>query len=165
LALGQAEEVRKRATETLRIAFDHHQLLDIGLDHLSLGRAALDRGDFPAAWSNLTDAIAGLHRANMQDFLPLGLLARSDYHLATGNLPACAADLTEAHDLATRSGMRLFEADACLGFTRLALARGDLPTARERLARARELIVACGYDRRLPELSVLDAQVRPAVPD
>jgi tetratricopeptide (TPR) repeat protein len=129
---GQTGEVLRRASQTLRWAEGHRLLLDIGLDHLSLGRA------HPAGSAesihHLDQAVEFLRRAGQLDDLPHALLARGTPH-----------DLDEVFRIATRSGMRLYFAD-------YHLAKGNL-------AEAEALINATGYHRRDRELAALRARV------
>jgi tetratricopeptide (TPR) repeat protein len=132
LGQGQAEEVLRRASQTLHWEEQETWLLAIGLDHLSLGRAHT-AGSAKAA-HHLDQAVDFLRRAGQLDDLPRGLLARGTPH-----------DLDEAFRIATRSGMRLYLAD-------YHLARGNL-------AEAEALINATGYHRRDSALAALRARV------
>jgi len=127
---GQNAEVLRRASQTLH--WQQGRLLDVGLDHLSLGRA--HPAGSAEATHHLDQAVDFLRRAGRLDYLPLGLLARGTPH-----------DLEEAFRIATRSGMRLYLAD-------YHLARGNL-------AEAEALINATGYHRRDRELAALRARV------
>jgi tetratricopeptide (TPR) repeat protein len=160
---GPDAEVRERAARMLASVPSWYSLLDIALDHLSLGRAHLlaaqrtPAGDLAAAASHLQQAVDGLRRAARQDHLPLGLLARADLHTYTGAFPAARRDLDEALSLATRCGLRLHLADAHLGHARLSLAEGARVAAAAHLAEARSIIDATGYHRRDAELAALEA--------
>jgi tetratricopeptide (TPR) repeat protein len=132
LGQGQTAEVLRRAFQTLPIAEDSHRLLDIGLDHLSLGRAH-PAGSAQAMY-HLDQAVDLLRRAGTLHHLPRALLARGTPH-----------DLDEAFRIATRSGMRLYLAD-------YHLAKGNL-------AEAEALIDVTGYHRRDRELAALRARV------
>jgi tetratricopeptide (TPR) repeat protein len=162
LGQGRIEDVLDRARQTLDWVTQQRWLLDIALDHLSLGRGHLalafsDRpGNLATARAELDHAVTGFRQAGQQDELPRGLLARAELHLATSDLPAAERDLEEALSIAARSGMRLFEADAHLGFTRLHLARRDPIAARKSLSSAKVLIERTGYRRRNPELASLE---------
>jgi hypothetical protein len=134
LSLGQTMEVLARASQTLLIAERSRQLLSIGLDHLSLGRAS-PLGSAEAA-HHLDQAIDFLRRSGQLDDLPRALLARGT-----------PQDLDEVFRIASRSGMRLFLAD-------YHLARGNL-------AEAERLIDETGYHRRDRELAELRAKVNP----
>jgi tetratricopeptide (TPR) repeat protein len=163
---GRDAEVRERAEQTLEIAERNHWLLDIALDHLSLGRAHLlaaqrgAGGDIAQAASHLTTSVDGLRRAGTQHNLPLGLLARAALHTHTLAFALARKDLDDALTLATRCGLRLHECDAHLGLARLALAEGDPTQARDALALARKIIEATGYHRRDGELRELTAACR-----
>ena len=70
LDLGRHAEVRDRATQTLRVGSQRrNSLLDIALDHLSLGRAELlayeadGSGDLAEAENHLNQAVDGLRKA------------------------------------------------------------------------------------------------------
>jgi tetratricopeptide (TPR) repeat protein len=127
---GKRAEVLLRASQSL--SWQRGRLLDIGLDHLLLGRAH-PAGSAEAA-HHLEQAVDFLRRAGTLDQLPRGLLAR-----------ATPRDLDEVFRTATRSGMRLFLAD-------YHLARGNL-------AEAERLIDETGYHRRDPQLADLRAKV------
>jgi tetratricopeptide (TPR) repeat protein len=165
---GQIEDVLDRAGQALEVATHNRWLLDIALDHLSLGRArlllALRDGtkNFAAARTEIDEAVCGLRQAGAQEFLLRGLLARAELHLAAADLDAAQRDLDEAFAIATRGGMRLFETDAHLGFTRLALARADPATARTHLAAAKALLQRTGYHRRDRDLAELEARLAPS---
>ncbi|HEX4953518.1 MAG TPA: toll/interleukin-1 receptor domain-containing protein [Thermoanaerobaculia bacterium] len=160
------EEVRGRAEQFFEWRVPGDSLLDIALDHLSLGRAHLglaltapEAPDFAPAGEHLDRAVEGLRQAGQEQYLPNGLLARAAFYRLTGNLPAAAVDLGEALEIAERSGMRLHEADAHLEWTRLHLQQDDPATARTHLARARELVTACRYGRREREVRWLAGRV------
>ena len=80
--LDSAQEVLSRAVQTLEWAKTQRILLDIALDHLSLGRAyicqALQEGsqDFTQAKEHLNQTVDGLRQAGTQHEVPRGLLAR-----------------------------------------------------------------------------------------
>ena len=138
---------------------DRTALLDIALDHLSLGRAALALGEHGEARAQLDQAVDGLRQAGDSDYLPRGLLARAALFRETGDAPAARRDLDEAMRIARRSEMRLFQCDAHLEYARLALAEGDREKAREHVAEARRLVEETGYGRRRPEVEALEALV------
>jgi nucleoside phosphorylase/tetratricopeptide (TPR) repeat protein len=160
---GRDAEVRERAAKAMDVATRNHWLLDIALDHLSLGRAdilAAQRGaagDLSEAASQLQQAVDGLRRAGRQDYLALGLVARAALHTYTRAFAGARRDLDEALTLATRCGFRLHEADAHLGLARLALADDNPAAARDHRDRARAIIEATGYHRRDRDLAELDA--------
>jgi tetratricopeptide (TPR) repeat protein len=135
LSQGQTTEVLRRASTALAIAQSNHWLLDIGLDHLTLGRAY--PSDSRESATHLNQAVDYLRRAGQLDYLPPALLARGTEH-----------DLDEVFRLATRSGMRLYLTDY-----HLAMARRH--KSREHFLKAEALIAATGYHRRDAELESL----------
>jgi hypothetical protein len=135
-------------------------LLDIALDTLTLGRAALAGPDgLEEAERRLDDAVEGLSRAGHQDYVPLGLLARAALWRRMENSAKARSDLDETLTIATRGGMRLHEADAHLEYARLHLAEGDSATAREHLAKAKAIVADTGYRRRAPEVAELQERL------
>ena len=164
LAQGWDTDVQQRAEKALQIATRNHWLLNIALDHLSLGRAhllAIQRnaaGDRAQAAFHFKQAVDGFRRGGQQGELPLGLLARAALHIHTGDFAAARHDLDDTLTLSVRCGFRLHEADAHLGLARLALAENTLAPAREHLATARRIVRETGYHRRDGELTALDAE-------
>ena len=78
LALGENQQVAQRAQQTLAwVTKARSSLLDIALDHLSLGRAHLQQQQLEPAQQHLDQAVDGLRAAGQQDDLPRGLLARA----------------------------------------------------------------------------------------
>jgi hypothetical protein len=138
----RAAQIQKRRT-----GLSTYSLLDIALDHLTLGRAALyaailegsrrrEEADGPpmspdvrlvtSAATELASAVSGLRRAGTQDHLPRGLLTRAWQRSLTGALTSAQAgpdsaqsDLDEAWEIAERGPMRLFMADIHLHRARL----------------------------------------------
>lgn len=140
-------------------------LLDIALDHLSLGRAALIRvqheggSDFTDAESHLRRAVEGLRDASAVEFLTRGWLARAELYRVTKDFSKAKRDLDEAMKIALRSGMRLFEADAHLQYARLHLAMGDKDKARASLATGKAIVKDTGYHRRDGAVKELEEQL------
>jgi tetratricopeptide (TPR) repeat protein len=171
LLLDQGREVgvRERAAQAMTIAEDNHWLLDIALNHLSLGRThflAIQRGasdDLAQAASHLVASVDGLRHAGYQDMLPLGLLARAALHTHTRGFALARKDLDEAFSIATRSGFRLFETDAHLGYARLCLAEGAAGSARPHVDAARKLIEGTGYHRRDGEVAEIERALAAAL--
>ena len=160
--------VSQRAAQALKIVLNgSRNLLDIALNHLSLGRAALyeailTAADVRSAWSDVERAVAVLHRAGQQQYLPFGLLTRAWLrHLlgARSGPDSAQADLDEAWDIAERGPMRLHLADIHLHRARLFHAATPYPwdSPQADLAAARKLIEQCGYGRRLEELADAEA--------
>ncbi|NQT15015.1 MAG: TIR domain-containing protein [Planctomycetes bacterium] len=164
LERGRHEEVHDRAAQTLRWGMQVASLLDVGLNHLSLARAAvlavesgrgeaLDRGR-----SHAQAAVDRLRQASQQDHLPDGLLTRAEVHRLTGDLDAARGDLGEAMAIATRDPaghMKLHETDCHLALARVELAAGYRDRAAKHLSAAEALIQETGYHRRDGELARL----------
>jgi tetratricopeptide (TPR) repeat protein len=165
LSQGKFRDVQKRAGQTIEIGRRRHWLLDIGLDHISLGRAHLaeaqeERGDdFSKAAEHLNKAVDGLREAGQQDYIARGLLARAALYRVTDDFPRARHDLDQAMAIAERGGMGLHRADAHLEFARLYLAMGEEAEAREHLATARESIKRMGYHRRDDEVAELEGRL------
>jgi tetratricopeptide (TPR) repeat protein len=165
-------DVLERARQTLERFERRYPLLDIALDHLTLGRAYLGlaltaSGDdrtagLAQAAEPLDRAVDGLRRAGQEDDLPRGLLARAALRRFRFDFPGTAADLTEVLEIAERGPMRLHECDAHHEWARLCRDQGDLAAAREHLARARVLVNETGYGRREREVRWLEGVLNPA---
>ncbi|MGH8573843.1 MAG: hypothetical protein ACREX8_14915, partial [Gammaproteobacteria bacterium] len=156
------QAVSERAAQTLKIATRNNWLLDIALDHLTLGRAALyaailEGSSLEPCRAPLQGAVDGLRRAGRSDYLPRGLLTRawlrSLEDKRTGPESA-QSDLDEAWEIAERGPMKLFMADIHLHRARLFFREAEYPwgSPAADLAGARELIEKCGYGRRKEEL-------------
>ena len=150
------EEVRGRAEELFQWRVPDDSILDIALDHLSLGRAHLGLRDFAKAAEHLDQAVEGLRRAGTEHNLPWGLLARAALRRQRKDWPAAEADLSEALEIAERGLMRLHECDAHLEHTRVCRDRGDRAGLERHVARAREIVEATGYERRRGEVEALE---------
>jgi tetratricopeptide (TPR) repeat protein len=132
-ALQSCRAVTERAAQTLKWAKQSHEasLLDIALDHLTLGRAALyaailEQSAIPNPQSAIESAVSGLRRAGQSDELPKALLTRAWQRSLTGALTSAQAgpdsaqsDLDEAWEIAARGPMPLFMADIHLYRARL----------------------------------------------
>ena len=164
-------EVRERAEQLLSWE-QEGGLLDIALDHLSLGRAHLGlalmpprpaapgeetEADFAKVAKHLDHAVEGLRRAGQELYLPRGLLARAALRRLRGELAAAEADLSEALEIAERGSMRLHECDAHLEWARLCRQREDRDGLERHVARARRLVEETGYGRRRREVEWLEA--------
>jgi len=142
--------VERRAAQTLTLAERQRFLLDIALDHLTAGRAAiyraiLERSEVESAKSEIDQAVDGLHRAGMMEHLPRGFLTRAWLCSLEGDPDGCRANLDLAWEIAECGPMRLFMAD-------IHLYRARLFRDKEELKRARLLIEQCSYWRRREEL-------------
>jgi len=149
-------------------------LLDIALDHLTLGRAALYEAILMASFFSLKTedsklmtqidaAVDGLRRASAQEFIVRGLLTRAWLRFLENDADDSRADLDEAWEIAERGPMRLFMADIHLYRARLFHAVKPYPWnknldgtergPKDDLDAAERLINDCGYHRRDEELA------------
>jgi len=141
LGQGNFSEVEDRAENTIKIAKKYGRLLDIALDRLSLGRAWMMQtligitGDFTKAEEYLNQAVAGLRKANNQEFLLRGLLARAECSRWQKKFKVARQDLQEAQEIADMGSMSLYLADYHLEAGKLC-ATEDKKT---------EIIFACPY--------------------
>jgi tetratricopeptide (TPR) repeat protein len=165
LSQGKCQEVVSRAVQTLEWVKAQSWLLDIALDHLSLGRAHLfqalqeDTQNFTQAAEHLNQAVEGLRQAGTQHHLPRGLLAMAELYRVQGEFERAQHDIEEAMAIAERGEMGLHQADCHLEYARLYMAMGDENRAREHLAIAREMIEQMGYHRRDREVEELEAML------
>jgi hypothetical protein len=154
--LQALRELEQRVVKMFEWRMPQEPLLDVALDHLTLGRAALYRAvlesggggtatTMDTARRELTAAMDGLRAAGHQDHLPRGLLSRAWLRFVEGDANGARADLNEAWQIAERGPMRLFMADIHLHCARLFRDRAAL-------VQARQLIEHCGYGRRKEEL-------------
>ncbi len=138
--------------------------MNIALDHLTLGRAALyaallEASAIPNPHPAIEAAVSGLRRAGAAEFLVRGLLTRAWLRAVTGALTgpdSAQADLDEAWDIAARGSMKLHLADIHLYRARLFGGRRDVTypwtSPAHDLSAAARLIHECGYHRRDEEL-------------
>lgn len=158
----------QRAVQTLKWVTTQNWLLDVALDHLTLGcaalyRAIMERSEIRDPKSEIEQAMADLRRAGQQNYLPRGLLTRAWLRFLEGNGDGSRADLDEAWEIAERGPMRLFMADIHLYRARLFHGVTPYPWNKDEqgkprgphadLAAARKLIEDCGYHRRDEELA------------
>jgi tetratricopeptide (TPR) repeat protein len=138
LAKGEWSVARERASQTLEWVRPRNLLLDIALDTLTLGRAALGLAlgnifpqrqvvtaheDARAARVRLGEAANALHAASHLDYVPRGLLARGAFRRSVGDWHGAARDLDEVEETAEPGPMRLYLCDMALERARLAFAR------------------------------------------
>jgi hypothetical protein len=146
--------VNRRGNHALKTDFNSSDnLLDIGLNHLTLARVGLIRAilarplpqptlDLPHAAA----AINGLHDAGQMNYVALGLLTASLYHFVRGDHALAEKHLAEAQQIAERGPMPLFLAD-------IHLHRARMFRNRDELTKAAKLIRELGYGRRYQEFA------------
>jgi len=162
LEQGKYGEVLNRAGQALECEKEGwYSLISIALDHLSLGRAymlkaQIEKGDFSKAVEYLDQAVDGLRQAGQQDYIPLGLLARSSLRRIQKEYDKAQHDIDEAFTIASRGGMGLHLADCHLEYARLYFDMGEKEKAKKNLATAKEMIERMGYHRRDKEVRELE---------
>jgi tetratricopeptide (TPR) repeat protein len=178
--VNACSSVKQRVEHTLNIAENNNWLLDIALDHLTLGRGALYRAILEqanfrqpsAGLFHIENAVTGLRRAGVQDYLLRGLLTRAWLRWLTGlctGHDSAQADLDEAWEIAERGPMPLFMADIHLYRARLfgemkdegGMMKYPWQSPQHDLAEARRLIEKHGYLRRMGELEDAEAAIKP----
>ena len=161
LALGRSQQVLQRAKCALTISELNKWLLDIALDHLSLGRAHFHQHQSELAQQHLDRAVNDLRAAGTQQYLPLGLLARAELYRQQGNYDHAEKDLQEVFEIAERGEMQLHLCDYYLATAKLLRTRTDQaldqnqPAITHHLQAAKKIIDQTHYHRRLPELNQL----------
>ncbi|MGA2140484.1 MAG: ATP-binding protein [Verrucomicrobiia bacterium] len=159
--------VEQRAAKMFEWRLPSDPLLDIGLDHLTLGCAALYRAILEKSEAEsarpakeirnpkreIEEAVGGLRRAGAQEFIVRGLLTRAWVRFLEGDVVGARVDLDEAWEIAERGPMKLFLAD-------IHLHRARLFRDKEELETARKLIEQCGYGRRKEELEDAEAAAK-----
>jgi len=158
---GKHADVYERAKRTLTRAEQKHWLLDIALDHLTIGRNAFfewqsGRLKRPGVSEKHMDlAVQGLREAGAQHHLPRGLLARSKLYRATRRFEEAWRDLREIQEIAERGEMKLYLADFNIEAGWLALTEGRLVVARAHHATSAELVERMSYNRYHSEVKEL----------
>jgi len=174
---ASCQSASQRAAQTLKWVTTENWLLDIALDHLTLGRAAfyqaiLENSDVGNSKSEIEQAVSGLRRANRSDYLPRSLLTRAWLRFLLGTkvgAESAQEDLDEAWEIAERGLMKLHMADIHLHRARLFFREAQYPWNKnpdgsprrpaDDLAAARKLIETCGYHRRDEELADAEAAI------
>jgi hypothetical protein len=186
--LASCRAVAERAATALKIVLNGSgTLLDIALNHLTLGRAALYAAllesrsgrrestqtsrsrkivsAYSPAAAELDQAVSGLGRAGTQHMIPHGLLSRAWLRSLTGariGPESAQRDLDQAWEIAERGPMPLFLADIHLYRARLFFREATYPweSPQHDLAEARRLIFKHGYLRRKEELEDAEAALK-----
>ena len=147
LERGKDLDVIERTKTTLEWATQKGQFLEIALDHLTLGRAWMER-DREKAKDFLDRAVTGLRKSGRQDMLPLGLLARAAFFRLRGEFGLAWVDLSEAREIAEAGDMKLHLCDYHLEAARLCRDEKKETEAAEHARKASALIEETGYFRR-----------------
>jgi tetratricopeptide (TPR) repeat protein len=153
-------DVEGRAAKMLEWAErSNGSLLEVALDHLTLGRAGLcsavlEKSEIRIPQSEVESAVDGLRRAGTAHWIPAGLLTRAWLRFLEDDVAGAQADLDEAWEIAERGQMKLFMADIHLYRARLFHRVKPNPWAspQEDLSAAKKLIEQCGYWRLKEEL-------------
>ncbi|MBT8420801.1 MAG: hypothetical protein KJO08_08080, partial [Gammaproteobacteria bacterium] len=99
----------------------------------------------------ISEAVDGLRKAGVLEFIIRGLLTRAWYRALTDDMPGARFDLDEAREIAKRGPMPLFQADILLTRARLFFS-ADREQAKRDLDAAHRLIKEHHYHRRDEEL-------------
>jgi tetratricopeptide (TPR) repeat protein len=159
LGRGRYPEVMERAEKLFEWRLPSDSLLDIALDHLSLGRARLMRAqdggndeDWTQAAHHLDRAVEGFRQSGDQDMLALGLIYRTEYYRLRQDYANARRDLKEALEIIELGDMRLYLADYHLEAARLRRDEGLFTEMEDHLREAEELIEKMQYFRRSGEV-------------
>ena len=163
LEMGEVEEVLDRHKQWVKWRIIGDPLFARALEHLTLGSAYYQQGDFKQASAWLNQAVVSLRKAGHLDDLPRGLLARAALYRKTAEFKLAHKDLEEVVDLSERGGMRLFLVDYNLEMSRLLLAQSatfniensEAENIFHHISEAERLIDETGYHRRDSELADL----------
>ncbi len=158
LARNRPQEVRERVAYSLPLHQQNNLLLDIGLDQLNAARAH----PAPASF----DFLNRLLEANAEEFVVRGYLAQAEllFLASDPDRAALEAALREAETRAQRGPMPLFLAEAYLLRARMELVVSANPSrAQEAYESAKQLIDQHGYERRRPDLAVLQCEIDPSL--
>ncbi|HEX3553174.1 MAG TPA: toll/interleukin-1 receptor domain-containing protein [Thermoanaerobaculia bacterium] len=169
--------VRERGEQFFEWRVPSDSLLDIALDHLSLGQAHLGlaltapgpatpgeeaEAELARSAEHLDRAVEGLRQAGYDEFLSRGLLARAAFRRLRDDRDGAKADLDESLEIAERGSMRLHACDAHLEWARLYLQQGDAGAAAGHVAAARKLVDETKYGLREREVEWLEHHLVPS---
>jgi len=163
LDLGKIKEVKERAAYALNLSKKTGNLLMMGLDNLSLGRAWLLESqkthDFSHATQLLQDAVDILRQAGDITFLTMGLLGRAILFRNKSEFELASKQLLEVSRIINRTGMALCDVDYNLECAQLFLAQSENEKAYEYVTIGKEKINRIGYHRRDAEVAEIEAQL------
>lgn len=166
-ALEIFRNARERATGTMEFAQSHRWVIDIALDHLTIGRSLLlerrfgAHGDLSEAAHHLDRAVEGAQQAGQMHYLVRCFLARATLRCHLPRFSEAESDLSEALEIARSCRMKPFEVDCLLQKTHLGIATDSLERAKKNLIAAERIIREIKYKRREQEAAILRATLFP----
>ncbi len=166
LGRGRSDEVRKRAKTAIKIAKENRWPMDIALAQLSLGRAhwqasrSSGSGSAQTTRQYLDQAVDRLRKAEDQEMICRGLLARGGFLRWAGQRDAARHDLEEAREIGERGDMKLWLTDYHLENCRLELDEKNMEKAKVHLDNAKRLVEETGYHRRDGEVEELEGKMK-----
>ncbi len=161
ITLDQNSQAKDRAERVIKVTErEHQQPLWRGLGHLVLGNLALIDGRLDSARTDFREAFKGLEKADEQQHLPLGHLARARLSCAQNRPKDAEEDLAKVLKVAKEpSGMLLHLTDYHLVSAECSIRWGKFPDAKDHIEQARGLIEKTGYYRRSEELKRLESSL------
>lgn len=153
------EAILNRGQYALEIAQRENQLVDIGLNRLTIARAQCQNTDHQPSeqLARFDEAVNCIRKANKMNFLPTVLLARAQFLRDRQDIEAAERDMEESLELIQTCGMKLYAVDRALLRGHLNIDKKD--SANECYQTAKELIATTGYHLRAPELELLGARI------
>jgi tetratricopeptide (TPR) repeat protein len=165
------EDLKNRATlifnwekegDPLNFAF---ALLNIGKMYSKSIHTTLPKLDHESPQNYFDNSVEDLKKLNIQEFIPLALLARAAFYRNKKKWLLALEDLEEVLDIAEPSGMRLHLTDYHLEMSRLCLAMSEeqpekIAEAKEHMELAAQLVEDTGYHRRDGEVAELREKLR-----
>lgn len=169
LARNRPQEVAGRAEYVFNAyqKYNAGSLLDHSLGELNAARSkALLNKEPGTNHQELPPFLASLLEANEEEFVVRGYLARAELLLlaSTPDRDALEAALSETETRAKRGPMPLFLAEAFLLRARMELVVSANPSRAQAASEsAKQLIDKHGYERRRPDLAVLQCEIDPSL--
>jgi tetratricopeptide (TPR) repeat protein len=117
-------------------------LYDLGLDHVVSARLDLFDGGAAHGERDFHEAVSLLRQAGKVMYVPIGLLARAEFHRLAGNRELAERDLNELEQLSERHGMLRWRIEATVERAKFHAAFGESAAVRETIAEAKRLIKA-----------------------
>jgi tetratricopeptide (TPR) repeat protein len=158
---GRVDEVVERARTMLGWAEERGNLVDRGLSHVLLARAALARDEASTALDHVVEAVDLLHNADALHHWVRARVVRASAYRSLGRIDEARDELDAVQRYSDHLGFRLLGADGELERAWLLYARRNFTAARAHLATAGEVALATGYGRRSRELALLRGKLFP----